>query len=362
MGPRPSADRGREIGYSEFAPRAAGAASFRAAVAAYARGDAARTVHAASAPKALAHAARPARRRPRRPRARRRAGSGPAGGARDGRARRRAASPGRLRGEHRAMAGPPRGPGDPRLRRRARRAGTGAHRRPPRRRGGCPGDTASRRPDGSDRDGRRCRRRAELRRGPRRGRPPGAGRPAPIVVRRRRRPPPACLLAPGRAARRRGATGGRRLHARRRRHGHRRPCIGGAAAGRWPAGGSPAVEAVAPDLLFTTAAEAAAFLGVRDPAGLLRFAPGRRREARPRRSDAPRAHGRWAGRAPGSRHAPALGRRHDRRRRRLRRRLPRGLAGARSLDCAGRPSPRGHGRPPDRGPPAGGAASRARLG
>jgi sugar/nucleoside kinase (ribokinase family) len=33
------------------------------------------------------------------------------------------------------------------------------------------------------------------------------------------------------------------------------------------------IEAVAPDLLFTTGAEAAAFLGARDVAGLLRFAP-----------------------------------------------------------------------------------------
>ena len=147
-----------------------------------------------------------------------------------------------------------------------------------------------------------------------------------------------------------------------RRHGLRRPCIGGAAAGRRPAGGSRAVEAVAPDLLFTTAAEAAAFLGVRDPAGLLRFAPvavvkrGADGATLLARTDGgPVVRLEVATRPLPAADTTGAGDAFDAG-------FLASLAGARSLECAGRPSPRGHGRPPRRGPPAGGAASGAGAG
>ena len=105
-----------------------------------------------------------------------------------------------------------------------------------------------------------------------------------------------------------------------------------------------------PDVLFTTGAEASAFLGAHEPDGLLRFAPvavvkrgagGATLLVRAGPDTAVRIEiGDAASRRRG----------HDRRRRRLRRRVPGSLAGARPIDGTRGPPAGRDGRPPRRRP------------
>ncbi len=352
-----SAGPGREIGYSEFAPRfrrRQPTRDPRRILAAHA--DCPVRGPAAPAPPACPEPA--ARRRPRRPRARRRARAGAPARARHRRPGGRPDPPGRIGGQHGPLAGPPRRPRHPRLRRRARRSRAGPRRRAPGRRGRRAGGAAGRRPDRPDRHARGRRRGAQLRRRPGRGRPPGAGRRAPCLVRRRRRPPPAGLLAPRLAPRRRGAPGDRPGPGRRGR-GVRRPRLGGTPPRRGPARGAPA------DRRCRTGRpvhDGGRSLGVPRRARAGRapsLRPGRRRQAGCRRRDAARPSRPRPGRADRDRDAAARRRRHDRRRRRLRRRVPGGLAGARPVDRARRPPAGRDGRPPRRRPAGRHAASRA---